>query len=378
MRIAVNMRLLIKDHLDGIGFFTHETFSRIVKQHPEHEFLFIFDRPYDVGFIYADNVKPVVIRPAARHPFLFLLQYRFLIPLYLAFNKVDLYIGPDGFLPAFLKTKKLAVIHDLNFEHHPELLPGRYRRMYKRIFPKYARWADRIATVSEFSKQDIVINYGVPHEKIDVVYNGASDHFIPLDTADRQMVRNKYCAGSPYFIHVGTLHPRKNIARLFEAWDIFKDSNVNNTKLVLAGAKMWWTKDLERAWNKMKHKKDVVFTGRISNEELAALVASSRALLLVSVFEGFGIPLIEAFKCGTPAITSNVTSLPEVAGDAAILTDPFKPEAMAEALQQMNNDKTLRTVLKENALKRASVFTWDKTATKLWESIEKVLKAEKG
>jgi glycosyltransferase involved in cell wall biosynthesis len=318
-------------------------------------------------------VKAVVVPPPARHPLLFLWLYRFNLPLVLAFLKPDIYIGPDGFLPAFVKTRMLAVIHDLNFEHFPELLPGRYRRMYKRIFPKYAQRADRIATVSMFSRNDIINTYHVDPEKIDVVYNGASDHFKPLNEMQRLNVRDRFTRGRRFFIHVGTLHPRKNIARLLQAWDIFKQTDLQDTCLVLAGAKMWWTGEIEKAFSGMKHKESVILTGRLTNEDLAGLMAAAHALLLVSVFEGFGIPVVEAFRCAVPVIVSNTTSLPEVAGDAGILVDPLKPVDIAAAITCLNTSEEIRNRLILKAIERSEMFTWEKTASLLWNSIEKLL-----
>lgn len=374
MRIAVNMRLLMRNRLDGIGWFAHESFRRIVEAQPGHEFIFLFDRPYAREFIFASNVRGVVVPPPARHPLLFSMLYNLSLPVALHRIKPDIYVAPDGLLPSSAHIPMLNVIHDLNFEHYPELLPARYRKMYKRIIPGYAHRAQRIATVSEYSRHDISTLYGIDLKHIDVVYNGASEHFVPLDEIQRQVVRDKFSGGKPYFLHVGTLHPRKNIARLIRAYDRFREEcGSSQTRLLLAGNRMWWTDELRNVCETARFRDDIVFTGRLSNDELALITASAKALVLVSVFEGFGIPLVEAFRCGVPAIASNVTSLPEVAGDAALLVSPFDEAEIASALVQLDTQAVLRDDLAQKALLRAKEFTWERTASLLWESIVKTL-----
>ena len=175
LKIAVNTRLLLKDRLEGIGWFTKESLERICKAHPEHEFLFIFDRSYDESFIFAPNVSGHVLAPQARHPLLFKLYFNWSIPYFLKKHDVDLFVSPDGFLSLRTDLPQIAVIHDINFEHFPKALPPHITRYYKSYFPRFAKKADRIVTVSEYSKKDISQCYGIDEGKIDVVYNGASD-----------------------------------------------------------------------------------------------------------------------------------------------------------------------------------------------------------
>ncbi|HRS54135.1 MAG TPA: glycosyltransferase, partial [Bacteroidales bacterium] len=224
MKIAVNTRLLIKNKLDGIGCFTFETFTRITAQHPEHEFIYLFDRPYDKSFITSSNIIPVVLKPQARHPFLFVIWFEYAVKQALKKYKADLFISPDGYTSLSTKTKTLLVIHDLNFEHYPEYLPWLVRHYYKYFFPRFARKADHIATVSEFSKADIIKQYNISSDKIDVIYNGANDGFKPLEHTLITKVREKYTNGRPYFLFVGALHPRKNIVNLLKSYDFFSVS----------------------------------------------------------------------------------------------------------------------------------------------------------
>lgn len=371
MKIAVNTRLLISNRLDGIGRFSAETLSRMAKAHPEHEFYFIFDRPYDKEFIFSDNVYPYIIPPQARHPLLYLLWFEVSLPLLFRRIKPDLFVSPDGYLSIKTRVPSVAVMHDLNFEHYPKDLPWLVSRYYRRMFPRFARKAHRIATVSEYSKNDIATRYTVDQSKIDVVYNGVSSHFRPLTGSEQETVRRSFSSNKRYFLFVGSLNPRKNLKNLFLAFDKFKENDSEGIKLIVAGAKMWWTDDMRFTYENMKFRNDVIFTGRVTDSELVKLVGSALALTYVSVFEGFGIPILEAFQCNTPVITSNVTSMPEVAGDAALLVNPRSKDEIVAAMDRIVNEPGLRDILIQKGLEQSRKFSWDRSADLLWSCIEK-------
>jgi len=372
LKIAVNTRLLLKDKLEGIGWVAYECLKRIVTNHPDDDFYFIFDREPDEKFIFAENVKPVVLFPQARHPFLYIAYFEFSVARFLRKLKPDLYLSTDAYLSLRSKTKQLAVFHDLNFEHFPQDFPKIHLWHYKKFFPKYAKKADRIITVSEFSKQDICKNYGIDPSKIDVVYNGANADFCPVDDNVKIEIRSKFSQGKPYFMFVGSLHPRKNLARLFTAFDIFKKRTTNDVKLLIVGNKKWWTEPIKNAYDSMTHKDDVIFTGRLSAEDLHLVTASALASVYVSYFEGFGIPIVEAFKCDTPVITSNVTSMPEVAANAALLIDPFNEQSIAEAMEKILDEDVRHDLIEKGRIRRQD-FSWDKAAEGWWNSIINLL-----
>ena len=246
MKIAVNTRLLLKDKLDGIGWFTYETLKRITQQHKEHEFVFIFDRKYSDEFIFSDNITPIVIPPQSRHPFLWYLYFEWSITYALKKHKPDLFLSTDGWISLRTGVKTLDVIHDINFEHNPEHLPYFFRKYYLHYFPKFAKYANRIATVSEFTKSDIVDKYGISSNKIDVVYNGANEKYKPVSVKIKQDTKHKYTQGSEYFLFIGTISKRKNLLNLLKAFNKFKTSNENNTKLLIIGSIMWDSKELMR------------------------------------------------------------------------------------------------------------------------------------
>ena len=374
MKIAVNTRLLLKNKLEGIGRFTFESLSRIVRQHPEHTFYFIFDREYDASFVFASNVKAIIAPPQARHPLLYLIWFEFVIPRILKRIDADLFLSPDGYLSLRSNIKQIAVFHDLNFEHYPQDLPSLERWYYRAFFPKYAHKAMRIATVSEFSKSDIIKCYRIEYDKIDVVYNGANEIFQPISELEKKEVQIKFAMGCEYFICVGSIQPRKNIMNLFKAFELFKSANNSQIKLLVVGQKKWWTNEMRLTLNQMAHKSEVVFTGRVGNNDLSKIMASALALTYVSYHEGFGIPIVEAFCCDTPVITSDITSMPEVAGDAALLIDPFNPRSIADAMKRIYEDRTLCDELIVRGRERCKLFSWQKTADLLWKCIEKAAK----
>lgn len=374
MKIAVNTRLLLKDKLEGIGWFEFETLSLIVKQHPEHEFYFIFDRPYDASFLFAPNVKPIIAPPQARHPLLYLIWFELVIPRILQKIGADLFLSPDGYLSLRSKIKQVAVIHDLNFEHYPGDLPFLERLYYRTFFPMYAQKATRIATVSAFSKSDIIKTYHIEDEKIEVIYNGVNVNIKLVSEQGKQNTRIKYATGSVYFICVGSVQPRKNIVNLLKAFELFRSAVNSSIKLVIVGQKKWWTQEMHLALQQMTHQKDVIFTGRVETAELHLLMGSALALTYVSYHEGFGIPILEAFCCQTPVITSDITSMPEVTGDAALLIDPFSPASISDAMKRIYEEVDLKNELIEKGLKRLELYTWQKTADALWDCIENALK----
>lgn len=373
MNIAVNTRVLLKNKLEGIGWFTYETMKRITKNHPEHKFYFIFDRPYSKEFIFSNNVQPIVIGPQARHPVLFYYWFEKSVPKILKQINADIFISPDGYLSLRSNIKSIAVIHDISFMHNPKDFPFGVRNYYQYFFPRFAQKAKRIITVSEFSKQDIVKQFNINTENIDVVYNGSNEIYKPSSKDEILKTKQRYTGGVGFFIFVGALSPRKNVANLLSAFDLFKSKTKSDLKLLIVGEKMFKTKNIKDVFSRMSFKNDIVFTGRMNPIQIKNLYSAALALTFVPYFEGFGIPIIEAMNCDTAVITSNVTSIPEVAGDAALFTDPFSAQSIADAMIKIYSDSGLRNQLIEKGKIQRQKFSWDKTAEKFWNSIEKVI-----
>lgn len=373
MRIAVNTRLLLRGKLEGIGWFTYETLSRIARKHPEHEFIFLFDRPFDPHFLFAPNVSGRWLPPPTRHIRLFTPWFEFAVPWMLQQSKADVFVSPDGHLSLRSKLPSVAVIHDLNFHHLPETLPAAVRNYYNHYFPRFAHKATRIATVSEYTKSDLVKSYGVDADKIDVTWNGSNTAYQPLLETEVVEVRRRFTNGRPYFLFIGLIIPRKNLSRLMQAYDAFRQNTGLEIDLVVVGEKKWWDAEHESVFNAMQHRESVHFLGRLEPDVLAQLLGGALALTYVPIFEGFGIPILEGFSAGVPVITSNVTSMPEVAGDAAVYANPYDVASIAKALEQVAGKPELRKSLVAAGLERRKQFSWDITADRLWSCIARAM-----
>lgn len=373
MRIAVNTRLLLKGKLEGIGWFTYQTLEHMVRLHPEHDFYFFFDRPYDPQFVFAPNVTPVVVHPQARHPVLFYLWFEWSIPFMLRKHKIDLFLSTDGYMSLSTKVPTCLVIHDLAFEHYPEHFVLSHRLYWRHYSPLFARKARRIATVSTFSKNDISKRYGISPDTIDVVYNGAHNEYRPLTSTERDVVKQQYADGCEYFVFAGALHPRKNIVNLLKAFAIFKKRQPTNMKLVIVGRFAWKYEEVELMQATMPYKEEVKWVGYMNVDELSAVIGSAYALVYASLFEGFGIPILEALQCNVPAIVSNTSSMPEVAGEAALLVDPTDPEDIANKMHQLYKDEALRARLIAHAPEQVKKFNWQSSSDKLWDCMMKCL-----
>jgi glycosyltransferase involved in cell wall biosynthesis len=373
MIIAVNTRLLLPDKIEGIGRFARETLNIITKEHPEHQFVFIFDRKYAEEFIFSGNVTPVVCFPPARHPLLWYWFFEQGIPPLLKKVKADLFLSPDGWLSLKTPVKSLPVIHDLNFFHYPEFVPYHIRQYYNHFFPRFVKKALRIATVSEFTRNDIANRFNYAKDRIDVVFNGASTGFLPLNITEQQIMRDAFSQGCPYFLFVGLIHPRKNLSNLISAFDKFRLTFHSDVKLLIAGSLKWWTHEMQQAYDKCSYKEEIVFLGRVKDEDLKRITASALGMVYVSYFEGFGIPVLESMYCDIPVICSNTSSLPEVGGNAVLYADPSDAESIKSAMLKLFRDTELRIDLIQKARVQREKFNWVKTAGLLWDSIEKCL-----
>ncbi len=370
LRIAVNTRLLLKDKLEGIGWVSYEYLKRITEAHPEHEFFFLFDRPYSDEFIFSKNVTPIVVSPPARHPILYYIWFELMIPRVLRKIKADVFFSPDSYLSLKTKVKSVTIFHDLNFEHRPKDVPFLARKYYQFFFPKYAKKAVKIISVSEYTKKDTIDLYGISPEKIEVVYNGVNENFKPIPKEEQKIIRKKYTNGKPYFVFVGAFNPRKNLPNLFKAYNHYQETVNDDVQLVVIGEKMYWTPEIEAVYKAMKHKDKIVFTGRLPMSELVEVVGSAMIMTYVSFFEGFGIPIVEGFRAGIPVITSNTSSMPEVAGDAAYIVDPWKVEEIAQAMIELRQNPDLRQEYIRKGNTRKNDFSWDRGAEKVWKIIE--------
>lgn len=373
MRIVVNTRLLRDNQMDGIGWFAYNTLKYITQTNPQVEFHFLFDSGIDPKFLFTENIVAHNLFPPAKHAILNIAWFEWSVRGYLKKTNPDLFFSPDGILCLGWNGKQHGVIHDINFAHIPDDLKWANRKFYNHFFPKYAEKASGLATVSEFSKNDIVKTFGTSPSKIDVVYCGINEFFKPVDEETKLHVRKKYSRGADYFIFVGTLHPRKNIIRLLQAFEEFKRLIVSDIKLLLIGREMYRTQEIHEFKDTMQYSRDVIFTGPLPPEELQVVLGSALCLTFVPYFEGFGIPPIEAMQCDVPVIASNATSIPEVVGDAALLVNPFNVHEIASAMKKIWSEPEFRQDLINRGRIRKKAFPWERTGKLLWDSISKLL-----
>ena len=375
MHIAVNTRFLLPGgHLEGIGRFTLETLRHLVTQHPEVTFDFLFDRAYDPRYLLAPNVVPHVLHPPARHPFLFVAWFEGAVARWLARHRPAAFLSPDGFTTLATAVPRVTVLHDLAFEHYPQDVGYLQRQYYHFFVPRFARASARLVAVSEATKADIVATYGIAPERISVAYNAPLALFQPQPAAAQAATRLQFSGGRAYFLFVGALQPRKNLGNLLRAFDAFKARQgpaAAEAQLLIVGRKAWKAGPIFAAYQQMQHAAAVHFTGRVSDEELAALYAAALATVYVPYFEGFGIPIVEAQACGSPVLTANVSSMPEVAGDGgAVLVSPFEVNDIAAGLARLWGDAELRARLVAQGLRNVQRFSWARSAGVLWEAVQ--------
>ncbi|MDQ2752339.1 MAG: glycosyltransferase family 4 protein [Bacteroidota bacterium] len=372
-KIVVNTRWLRKNAMDGIGWFTYNTLQYIVQNNPSITFHFLFDSGIKEEFLFGKNVVPHNLFPPAKHAALNVIWFE--VSCRILLNKInpDLFLSPDGICCLGWKGRQYAVIHDLNFIYYPKDLKFTNRIYYNYFIKKSAEKATRIGTVSDFSKQDLVKKYKIAPSKIDVVYNGINSFFIPLREDEKKSVKNKYSNGNDYFLFVGTLHPRKNILRLLQAFESFKNGSKSNIQLLIAGKELYRTDELHAYHQSMNHHADVRFLGRLPDADLQAVMSSAYCLVYVPYFEGFGIPIVEAMNSRVPVITSNVTSMPEIAGDAALIVDPFNINEIADGMEIIATNEEVRQNYITKGIQRAADFSWKQTAELLWNGIVQCL-----
>ena len=375
MRVGVNSRLLLKDKLEGIGYFTLKNLERLTRNHPDCEFVLFFDRPYDKDFVFAKNVKSIVIPLPTRHPMLWHIYFEILLPIYIRLYKIDVFFSPEGYVPTRVKSPMLCTIHDINFEHDKTYIGNRVYQRYMEYFtPRFAKSANAVLTVSEFSKQDIATTYQIDENKIFNVESSANEDYITYSKEENERTRERYSNSCPYFYFVGSLQKRKNLTNLFRAFDLFKDKTQSNVKLLIVGSKKWWKGEIEDTFNAMRFKNEVVFTGRLPLEEVNRIASASIGLVFVSFFEGFGVPPLEAYRSSTAVITSNTSSMPEIAGEGALYANPYDVNSICEAMIRLYSNPLLREELIRKGQEQAKKYSWDKTAELVWNVIEKVLK----
>jgi len=299
-----------------------------------------------------------------------------LLPLYLGRLKIDVLHSPVFVSPLFLSCFSVVTIFDTTLFSFPKQHTIIKRLYFTKFIPHTVKKAARIITISESSKKDIVNILKVKPERVIVTYMGV-DHkvFYPTSGAS-QKIERKYGIASPFILYVGKIEPRKNLASLVKAYHRIR-SHYRSWKLVIAGSKGWGFQEVFATVAKLGLESEVLFTGYVPEEDLPCLYSAAELFVYPSSYEGFGIPLLEAMACGTPVITSNISSLPEVVGDAGILVNPTDIDELAFAIQSVLNSESLQKDMKFKGLKRAKLFTWEETARRTLQVYEEVYRERK-
>ena len=372
-RIALNGRLLVPGKLEGIGRFTLTTFRGLVSRRPNDQFLLVVDRPYDELFDLGPNVEVRRIRIPARRPWL--IRWWFAGPLRRVLQawKADAFVSTEGPLATRMPAHfpQMTVIHDLNFEHRPGDLPQKWASFYKKMFPRYASLAKVIGTVSEFSKMDLASSYNLEASDIWVFPNAVDEAFAPASETTSFKVQAELAGGHPYFIYVGSFHPRKNVEGVLKAFEHYVERG-GQWRLVMVGEAMWSEGAISSEGIDRVH-----LTGRLNDIKLVETISSASGMVFVPWFEGFGVPIIEAMSCGVPVIASNVTSLPEVCGGAAFaLVDPGDTRAIAQAMLGLEQDEAAAAEASKKGLVRAGQHSWAQTIEAFDAAVEELLTAK--
>lgn len=363
MRIAVNTRTLLPDSLEGIGYFTQEICRRLPDLLPEAEFLFCFDRPFDPVLTAHPRVSGKVVWPPTRDPLLWDIWFEYRIPRILRQWGADVFFSPDGHGLLRTTVPQLLVTHDIAYAHYTDHLPKRVQRYYERRVPRFLRAAYEVVTVSDFVSQDIHRCYGTPLAKLTVASNGVKPDFQPLSAHAIEEVRQQYSGGEPYLFYLGAVHPRKNIARLIAAYDIFRRADNDRAIPLLIGGRLAWKNEaIREAYHGSEFRADIHFLGYLSESELPRVIGGALAMIYPSLSEGFGVPLLEAMHVEVAIATSRSSSLPEVGGAAALYFDPEDTEDMARALRRITTDASLRAKLVAAGRLQRQRYTWDRAA----------------
>jgi glycosyltransferase involved in cell wall biosynthesis len=289
------------------------------------------------------------------------------LPIETFVGNVDLYHATDFVLPPTrAKTKTLLTVHDLSFVRVPDAASPSLKRYLDAVVPPSVKKAQHILADSQATKDDLINLYAVKEEKVTVLLSGISPRYTPVTSSQLVLtIRNKYNIDkAPYLFTIGTIQPRKNYSRCIRALKVLRDAGYD-LALVIAGGKGWLEDEMYKTLDETKLHDSVHLIGFADDQDIAALYSGAEAVLFPSLYEGFGFPVLEGMACGTPVITSNISSLPEVAGDAAIMINPYEVEAIADAVKRILEDSTLRSSMIEKGFAQAAKFTWEKSAKQL-------------
>lgn len=367
MQIGIDARLVYHTRA-GIGEYTLRLTQALAAAYPEERFTLLQDTRTSQPLINAENVAIARTRVPSHYRL-----EQFLMPWVLRRLGTDVFHSPDFIPPLRSRGPSVITIHDLGFLIYPHFLTKDAARYYGQI-DRAVRHAEQIIAVSQSTKNDLVRMLGVPEDKISVIYEAAAPQFQPMDRAAAyQHIQALYDIPEEFILFVSTIEPRKNINGLLRAYRRLRDDYKLTPALVLVGAPGWLSDDVYALMDVLDLAPYCFFLGRVDTHDLCYLYNAAQCLVHPAFYEGFGLPPLEAMACGTPVIVSNVSSMPEVVGDAALQIDPKHDEEITVALWRVLTDPALRESLRAKGLQRASAFSWRRAAEQTMEVYRKAV-----
>jgi glycosyltransferase involved in cell wall biosynthesis len=367
MRVAIDARKL---HDFGIGTYTRNLLRHLARIDRESEYVLLCrEADLGIGAQLGPNFR-TVLEPSPNYS----IREQIHVPWVLRRERPDVFHAPHYVLPPAARCRAVVTIHDCIHLMFPQYLPNRTAYAYARaLMWSAARQSHRILTVSEASKRDIIHFFGVPPEKIVVVHNAIDERFAvaPRDE-DVARVRERYQIESEFVLYVGNIKPHKNLVRLIESFDLLRQRGFEHLKLLIIGDEISKLPALRRAVHRHKLHKHVRFLGFQPDETLAVFYRLAAVFVFPSLCEGFGLPPLEAMASGTPVVTSNVSSMPEVTGDAAVLVDPYDVESIADGMRRVIESPALRQELRAKGIARARQFSWERSVARTRELYREV------
>lgn len=377
MNISFEAQPLFDKHKTGISYCEAGLVSELIKKHTEDNFSFQYFslRNHDekeralkeytaAGNVSVDVCKGFSGRLYKLITLIIPLPYKWFLGMSSDVTHFFNYI-----VPPFVRGKTVVTVHDLTYITHPETMDRRTRIILKLTAKRSIKRADKIIAVSQFTKSEIIKYLKIAPEKIEVVYNAVDLTLYRDDFSeeDVERVKGKYGIKNEFFLYLGTLEPRKNLERLIDAYASMLKKYPDFPELVIAGKKGWLYEKIFDNVTRLGIGGKVIFTGYVPDEDAPILMNGARAFCFPSLYEGYGMPVIEAMACGTPVLTSNCSSLPEVAEGCAVTVDPYSVEEIAEGMERLNRDSSLRDNLSKHGKERAGKFLWSTEADKLYK-----------
>lgn len=379
MRIGIDYTAAINQSA-GIGRFVRGLVGAVAKIDRENEYVLVHAAPNPGRAVEAPAAPNFTTRELRfRERVMTVLWHRLLLPLPvdLLTGPVDIFHSPDFVLPPVRQAITILTVHDLAFLIYPECADERLRAFLEQTVPRSTARADYILTDSENTRNDVICLLDANPDRVFVVPGGVDPIFAPASEEAIRQVRTLYGVDRPYILSVGVIEPRKNFPRLIEAYTRFRVRTGRDYQLVIAGGKGWLSDETFRQAERSSFAIDVRFTGYVPDEYLPALYSGAEVFAFPSLYEGFGLPVLEAMACGAPVVCANTSSLPEFAGDAALLVPPDDPDAIADALERACEDNTLRASLRQRGAERARAYQWQRSAERLLETYEHVAQARR-